>query len=49
MLLEYRIGEQFDAVVTSAADKEIGTRLFHPPIEGRLASVLIGQIGRAHV
>ncbi|NTW60427.1 MAG: hypothetical protein HGA43_14835 [Nitrospirae bacterium] len=43
MLLEYRIGEQFDAVVTSAADKEIWARLFHPPIEGRLASGLIGQ------
>lgn len=42
MLLEHRIGEQFDAMVTGAADKGTWVRLFHPPIEGRLASGLIG-------
>ena len=36
MLLESRIGERFDAIVTGAADKGTWVRLFHPPIEGRL-------------
>ena len=38
MLLESRIGEQFDAIVTGAADKGTWVRLLHPPIEGRLES-----------
>jgi len=38
MLLEQRIGEQFDAIVTGAADKGTWVRLTHPPIEGRLIS-----------
>jgi VacB/RNase II family 3'-5' exoribonuclease len=38
MLLESRIGEQFDAIVTGAADKGTWVRIFHPPIEGRLES-----------
>ena len=38
MLLEHRIGEQFDAIVTGAADKGTWVRLMHPPIEGRLIS-----------
>ena len=38
MLLESRIGEQFDAVVTGASDKGTWVRLLHPPVEGRLAS-----------
>ena len=38
MLLESRIGEQLDAIVTGAADKGIWARLVHPPIEGRVAS-----------
>jgi exoribonuclease-2 len=38
MLLEHRIGEQFDAVVTGAADKGTWVRIFAPPIEGRLTS-----------
>jgi exoribonuclease-2 len=38
MLLEHRIGEQFDAIVTGAAAKGTWVRLFHPPIEGRLSS-----------
>jgi VacB/RNase II family 3'-5' exoribonuclease len=36
MLLEHRIGEQFDAIVTGAADKGTWVRLLDPPIEGRL-------------
>jgi len=38
MLLEHRIGEQFDAIVTGAADKGTWVRLMYPPIEGRLTS-----------
>jgi VacB/RNase II family 3'-5' exoribonuclease len=38
MLLESRIGEQFDAFVTGASDKGTWVRLLHPPIEGRLES-----------
>jgi exoribonuclease-2 len=36
MLLESRIGEQFDAIVTGASDKGTWVRLFQPPTEGRL-------------
>jgi VacB/RNase II family 3'-5' exoribonuclease len=36
MLLEHRIGERFDGIVTGAADKGTWVRLFRPPIEGRL-------------
>jgi len=36
MLLESRIGERFDAVVTGASDKGTWVRLLHPPVEGRL-------------
>ena len=36
LLLESRIGEQFDAVVTGAAPKGTWVRLFQPPIEGKL-------------
>jgi exoribonuclease-2 len=38
MLLEHRIGEQFDAFVTGAAEKGTWVRLLHPPVEGRLTS-----------
>jgi exoribonuclease-2 len=38
ILLETRIGEQFDAIVTGASDKGTWVRLLHPPVEGRLAS-----------
>lgn len=38
MLLESRIGEQFDAIVTGASDKGTWVRIFHPPIEGKLES-----------
>jgi hypothetical protein len=36
MLLESRIGERFDAIVTGAADKGRWVRLLHMPVEGRL-------------
>jgi VacB/RNase II family 3'-5' exoribonuclease len=38
ILLESRIGEKFDAIVTGASDKGTWVRLLHPPIEGRLDS-----------
>ena len=43
MLLESRIGEQFDAIVTGAAEKGTWVRLPHPPIEGRLESGFEGM------
>ena len=36
MLLSSRIGDQFDAMCTGAADKGTWVRIFQPPIEGRL-------------
>ncbi len=36
MLLASRIGDQFDAICTGAADKGTWVRIFRPPIEGRL-------------
>jgi VacB/RNase II family 3'-5' exoribonuclease len=36
MLLASRIGNQFDAICTGAADKGTWVRIFQPPIEGRL-------------
>lgn len=42
MLLEHRIGEQFDAIVTGAAEKGTWVRLLAPPIEGRLTSGFAG-------
>lgn len=43
ILLESRIGEQFDAIVTGAADKGTWVRLLHLPVEGRLASGFEGM------
>jgi exoribonuclease-2 len=43
MLLESRIGEQFDAIVTGASDKGTWVRLLRPPVEGRLASGFEGM------
>lgn len=42
ILLETRIGEQFDAIVTGASDKGTWVRLLCPPIEGRLESGFAG-------
>lgn len=36
MVLSSRIGGQFDAICTGAADKGTWVRIFHPPAEGRL-------------
>jgi len=36
LLLESRIGEVFDGIVTGAADKGTWVRIFRPPVEGRL-------------
>jgi exoribonuclease-2 len=36
MLLQTRIGEQFDAIVTGAAPKGTWVRLINPPVEGKL-------------
>jgi exoribonuclease-2 len=36
LLLESRIGEKFDAIVTGAAAKGTWVRLLEPPVEGRL-------------
>jgi VacB/RNase II family 3'-5' exoribonuclease len=51
MLLESRIGEQFDAIVTGAADKGTWVRLLDPPVEGRLVRGFDGvDVGnRIHV
>ena len=38
LLLESRIGERFDALVTGASDKGTWVRLLQPPVEGRLVS-----------
>jgi len=43
ILLESRIGEQFDAIITGASDKGTWVRLLHPPIEGRLESGFEGM------
>ena len=36
LLLEHRIGERFDGLVTGAADKGTWVRIARPPVEGRL-------------
>jgi exoribonuclease-2 len=36
LVLEHRIGERFDAVVTGASAKGVWVRLTHPVVEGRL-------------
>jgi len=47
ILLETRIGEQFDAIVTGASDKGTWVRLLHPPVEGRLEHGFEGlDVGR---
>ena len=36
MLLQTRLGEQFDAIVTGASDKGTWVRITHPLAEGRV-------------
>jgi exoribonuclease R len=43
LLLESRIGKQFDAIVTGASGKGTWVRLLRPPIEGRLESGFEGM------
>ncbi len=43
ILLESRIGEQFDAIVTGASFKGTWVRLLHPPVEGRLVHGFEGE------
>lgn len=47
ILLQSRIGEQFDSIVTGVSDKGTWVRLLHPPVEGRLESGAQGlEVGR---
>ncbi len=47
MLLERRIGERFDAVVTGASEKGTWVRVFDPPVEGKLVHGFEGlTVGR---
>jgi exoribonuclease-2 len=43
LLLESRLGEQFEAIVTGASDKGTWVRLLQPPVEGKLVSGFEGQ------
>ncbi len=36
LLLEHRLGEQFDGVITGASAKGIWVRVFRPPVEGKV-------------
>lgn len=36
LLLEGRVGQRFDAIVTGASEKGTWVRIFHPPVEGKL-------------
>jgi len=42
MLLESRVGEEFDAIVTGASAKGTWVRLLRPPVEGRLDGPVAG-------
>ena len=42
MLLEPRIGERFNAIVTGASGKGTWVRIEDPPVEGRLLNGLTG-------
>jgi VacB/RNase II family 3'-5' exoribonuclease len=43
ILLESRIGETFDAIITGSSDKGTWVRLLHPPVEGRLSGSFNGE------
>ncbi len=40
LLLQPRIGERFEAIVTGLSDKGTWVRLLDPPVEGKLAGAL---------
>ena len=42
MLMESRVGDQFDAIVTGASDKGTWVRVGAPPIEGKLMTGAVG-------
>ena len=47
LLLEKRVGERFDAVVTGASEKGTWVRVFDPPVEGKLVHGFEGlPVGR---
>ena len=47
ILLESRVGERFDAIVTGASDKGVWVRILAPPVEGKLMSGYRNmQVGR---
>lgn len=47
ILLQNKIGQQFDAIVTGASDKGVWVRLFQFPVEGKLVSGAQGMdVGR---
>ena len=47
LLLESRIGQTFDAIVTGHAKKGTWVRIVHPPVEGRLVTGYEGvDVGR---
>ncbi|MEO5959770.1 MAG: RNB domain-containing ribonuclease [Opitutaceae bacterium] len=43
MVLQSRVGEQFEAIVTGASDKGTWVRVLHPPVEGKLESGFEGR------
>lgn len=43
MLLESRIGEKFDAIITGASEKGVWVRLLNLPVEGKLIEHFSGQ------
>lgn len=43
ILLESRIGEKYDAIITGASEKGIWVRLLNLPVEGKLAEHFSGQ------
>ena len=43
LLLESKIGEQFDALVTGASSKGTWVRLLHMPVEGKLVQGFEGM------
>lgn len=47
ILLQSRIGEQFDGIVTGVSDKGTWVRLLHPPVEGRLENGAGMSVGRS--
>jgi exoribonuclease-2 len=51
LLLQSKIGQSFDGIVTGASDKGTYVRIFHPPVEGRVMHGFQGMdVGnRVHV